>query len=72
MLACRSFVIDKKGELAAGRAREKAHRDRVSAILAHGGFLYSTSYDGSVKVRAAPRSAGALKQSPSSGPSQRF
>ena len=46
----RSWAIGKKGELAAGRAREKAHRDRVSAILAHGGFLYSASYDGSVKV----------------------
>ena len=43
---CRSWAVGKKGELAAGRAREKAHRDRVSAILAHGGFLYSTSYDG--------------------------
>lgn len=47
---CRSWSIDKKGELALGRAREKAHKDRVSAILAAEGFLYSVSWDGSVKM----------------------
>ena len=33
-----------------GKAREKAHSDRVTALLAHAGFLYSVSYDGSVKM----------------------
>lgn len=46
----RSWSIGKKGELEAGRTREKAHKDRVTALLAHAGFLYSTSYDGSVKM----------------------
>ncbi len=50
MCALRSWAIDKKGELTPGRAREKAHRDRVSAILAAEGFLYSVSWDGSVKM----------------------
>lgn len=47
---CRSWAIGKKGELEPGRAREKAHSDRVTALLSHAGFLYSTSYDGSVKM----------------------
>ncbi|EIE23228.1 WD40 repeat-like protein [Coccomyxa subellipsoidea C-169] len=46
----RSWAIDKKGNLEEGRAREKAHRERVTALLAHNGFLYSVSYDGSVKM----------------------
>ena len=48
--ACRSWKIGKKGELEPGRAREKAHKDRVTALLARAGFLYSASYDGSVKM----------------------
>ncbi len=48
--ARRSWAIDKKGNLEEGRAREKAHRERVTALLAHNGFLYSVSYDGSVKM----------------------
>ena len=48
--AGRSWAIGKKGELEQGRAREKAHKDRVTALLAHNGFLYSVSYDGSVKM----------------------
>ena len=47
---CRSWKIGKKGELEAGKAREKAHKDRVTALLAHAGFLYSASYDGAVKM----------------------
>lgn len=46
----RSWAIDKKGGLEEGRAREKAHKERVTALLAHSGFLYSVSYDGSVKM----------------------
>ena len=46
----RSWAIDKKGNLEEGRAREKAHGDRVTALLAHNGFLYSVSYDGSIKM----------------------
>ncbi|BDA50211.1 probable pre-mRNA-splicing factor prp46 at C-terminar half [Coccomyxa sp. Obi] len=46
----RSWAIDKKGNLEECRAREKAHGDRVTALLAHNGFLYSVSYDGSVKM----------------------
>ena len=49
-IACRSWKIGKKGELEPGRAREKAHKDRVTALLARAGFLYSASYDGSVKM----------------------
>ncbi len=47
---CRSWKIGKKGELEPGKAREKAHKDRVTALLAHAGFLYSASYDGAVKM----------------------
>ncbi len=47
---CRSWKIGKKGELEPGKAREKAHKDRVTSLLAHAGFLYSASYDGSVKM----------------------
>lgn len=46
----RSWAIDKKGNLEECRAREKAHGDRVTALLAHNGFLYSVSYDGSIKM----------------------
>ncbi|CAL5222253.1 g4589 [Coccomyxa viridis] len=46
----RSWKIGKKGELEPGKAREKAHKDRVTALLAHAGFLYSASYDGAVKM----------------------
>lgn len=30
---------------------ERAHEGRVSACLVHGGVVYTTSYDGSIKVR---------------------
>lgn len=30
--------------------REKAHKDRVTAIVWHKNFLYSVSYDGTVKM----------------------
>ena len=49
-IACRSWKIGKKGELEPGRAREKAPKDRVTALLARAGFLSSASYDGSVKM----------------------
>ena len=48
--ASRSWAIDKKGCLEERRSREKAHKDRVTALLTHNGFLYSVSYDGSVKM----------------------
>ncbi len=31
---------------------ERAHEGRVSACLVHGGVVYTTSYDGSIKVGA--------------------
>jgi hypothetical protein len=43
--ASRSWAIDKKGCLEERRSREKAHKDRVTALLTHNGFLYSVSYD---------------------------
>ena len=46
----RAWNIGKKGELSEAGAREKAHKDRVTAILWHKNFLYSLSYDGCVKM----------------------
>lgn len=46
----RSWALSKKGELTESRAREKAHKGRVTAITAAGGFLYSVSWDGSLKM----------------------
>lgn len=46
----RSWDISKKGDLTQAKAREKAHKGRVTAIAASGGFLYSVSWDGSVKM----------------------
>ena len=46
----RSWSISKKGELSQSRAREKAHQGRVTAVVSSGGFLYSVSWDGSVKM----------------------
>lgn len=48
--SARSWSISKKGDLTEGRAREKAHQGRVSAVCAAGGFLYSASHDGSIKM----------------------
>lgn len=48
--AIRAWNIGKKGELSEAGAREKAHKDRVTAILWHKNFLYSLSYDGCVKM----------------------
>lgn len=50
MCFCRSWDISKKGELTEAAVREKAHKDRVTAILWKKGFLYSVSYDGFVKM----------------------
>ena len=47
---CRAWDISKKGELKEAAVREKAHKDRVTAILWKKGFLYSVSYDGYVKM----------------------
>lgn len=47
---CRAWNIGKKGELSEAGAREKAHKDRVTAILWHKNFLYSVSYDGCIKM----------------------
>lgn len=47
---CRAWDINKKGELTEAAVREKAHKDRVTAILWKKGFLYSVSYDGYVKM----------------------
>ena len=47
---CRAWDISKKGELKEAAVREKAHKDRVTAILWHKGFLYSMSYDGYIKM----------------------
>jgi len=46
----RAWAVGKKGELEPAGARGKAHRDRVTALAAAGGFLYSVSYDGTVKM----------------------
>ena len=46
----RSWNVGKKGELSQAAAREKAHTDRVTAIVWHKGFLYSVSYSGSLKM----------------------
>jgi pleiotropic regulator 1 len=46
----RSWQVGKKGELTPGAARDKAHKERISAILYKSGFLYSVSLDGSVKM----------------------
>ncbi|DBA82342.1 hypothetical protein WJX79_008773 [Trebouxia sp. C0005] len=48
--AIRAWNIGKKGELSEAGAREKAHKDRVTAILWHKNFLYSISYDGCIKM----------------------
>lgn len=42
--------MDKKGELTHAAARDKAHSDRVTAIVWHKNFLYSVSYSGSLKM----------------------
>ena len=47
---CRSWNVDKKGELTPAAARDKAHQDRVTAIVWHKNFLYSVSYSGSLKM----------------------
>ena len=46
----RAWDIGKKGELTEAVAREKAHKDRVTAVLWKKGFLYSVSYDGYIKM----------------------
>ncbi|KAK9815652.1 hypothetical protein WJX72_007443 [[Myrmecia] bisecta] len=46
----RAWEITKKGDLMEAGARDKAHKDRVTAVLFHNNFLYSVSYDGSVKM----------------------
>ena len=46
----RSWTIDKKGELATAAKRDKAHKSRVTSIVASGGFLYSASLNGSIKM----------------------
>lgn len=46
----RSWNVDKKGELTPAAARDKAHTDRVTAVVWHKNFLYSTSYSGSLKM----------------------
>ncbi len=46
----RAWAVGKKGELEPAGARGKAHRDRVTGLAAAGGFLYSVSYDGTVKM----------------------
>ena len=50
MRACRAWAVGKKGELEPAGARDKAHRDRVTALVHSSGFLYSVSYDGTVKM----------------------
>ena len=50
MTCCRSWEIGKKGELNQSKARQKAHQNRVTAITHADGFLYSVSWDGSVKM----------------------
>lgn len=47
---CRAWDINKKGELKEAAVREKAHKDRITTILWHKGFLYSMSYDGYIKM----------------------
>ena len=47
---CRSWTIDKKGELTTAAKRDKAHKSRVTSIVASGGFLYSASLNGSIKM----------------------
>ena len=46
----RSWTIDKKGELTTAAKRDKAHKSRVTSIVASGGFLYSASLNGSIKM----------------------
>lgn len=48
--AIRAWKIGKNGELTESGAREKAHKDRVTAIVWHKNFLYSVSYDGTIKM----------------------
>ena len=50
MVCYRAWDIGKKGELTETVAREKAHKDRVTAVLWKKGFLYSVSYDGYIKM----------------------
>ena len=42
--------MGKKGEMEAAGARDKAHRDRVTGLVHAGGFLYSVSHDGTLKM----------------------
>ena len=46
----RSWAISKGGELTSAHANEAAHADRISAAAWHGGFLYTASADGCVKM----------------------
>lgn len=46
----RSWLISKTGELTESVQREKAHSDRVTALLWHKNIVYSVSYDGSIKA----------------------
>ena len=48
--ALRAWAVGKKGEMEAAGARDKAHRDRVTALVHAGGFLYSVSHDGTLKM----------------------
>ena len=48
--AHRAWNIAKNGELSEAGAREKAHKDRITSIVWHKNFLYSVSYDGTVKM----------------------
>ncbi|KAK9835374.1 hypothetical protein WJX81_005503 [Elliptochloris bilobata] len=48
--AIRAWAVSKKGEMEAAGARDKAHRDRVTALVHAGGFLYSVSHDGTLKM----------------------
>lgn len=46
----RSWAIGKGGELTPAHANEEAHSDRITAAVWHGGFLYTASADGFVKM----------------------
>lgn len=45
-----SWVVDKVGKLGQAAVREKAHADRITAIVHHKNFLFSASYDGYIRA----------------------
>lgn len=57
----RSWSIGKNGELTEAAGRERAHKDRVTAVRYACGFLFSASHDGAVKMWDSSGSSSGLE-----------